>query len=370
MILNVKVANKIATYRKLDGSIVCGNSDYQIKFSFDEEWAEHNEKTARFIWNGHFEEKEFTGDTCEVPIIRNAEIVEVGVYAGNLKTTTSAFIPARRSVLCSRAIPTPENEQHYASEAKEAAARAEAAAEKAAHYVPKDGVDGKDGEDYIITDADKAEIVETVKTQVPLVKSAEQPTFVNSVDSMTDTSKVYVMPDMSMWAYMKGKESYRFTANDFTYCQTNADGSILSAYIRIATKELIPLTDGTLSIYCPEPYIYFIYFYSGNTESTYIGKTAWKSGNIDDVLKDVIASGTVSGAKYCRISLRDGNTNNTTSLDGRMDEFMTNIIVTKTSDAEVLEWRNTGFTYNQPADYEDRIVALENALEGIEYGSF
>jgi hypothetical protein len=31
---------------------------------------------------------------------------------------------------------------------------------------------------------------------------------------------------------------------------------------------------------------------------------------------------------------------------------------------------NTGLSYNQPVDYEERIVALEKALEGIEYGSF
>ena len=190
-ILNITVANKIATYRKLDGSIVCGNSDYQVKFTFDEEWTDHNEKTARFIWNGQY--------------------VEVGVYAGNLETTTAAVIPALRSILCGGATPTPENDEHYANEAKEAAERAEAAAEKAATYIPADGksayayaqeggyagteaefaadinpdtikrkatpikgVDyfdgknGKDGSDYVLTEADYEAIagraIEIIKT--------------------------------------------------------------------------------------------------------------------------------------------------------------------------------------------------------------
>lgn len=233
-----------------------------------------------------------------------------------------------------------------------------------------DGADGADGADYILTDSDKAEIAETVKTEVPLVKVAEQPTFVNSVDEMTDTSKVYVMPDMSMWAYKKGTSSYTFTTSDFVYSDVNADGSLTGAgYGRIPTAELIDLSVGTVSVYCPEPYQYFIYYYTDNAESTYIGKTSWKSGNIDDVLTATIASGTMSGAKYCRISLRDG-TATSENLNGRMDEFLQNVIVTQASNTEVYAFRNTGYSYNQPADYEDRIVALESALEGIEYGSF
>lgn len=128
--LHVSVANKIATYQKRDGAIVCGNSDYKLQFAFDSEWADHNEKTARFIWNGQYVDVDFTGDTCDVPIIRNAQLVKVGVYAGNLTTTTSAIIPAQRSVLCGGEPPTEEDAQ-FTSVAKEAAERAEAAAEEA-----------------------------------------------------------------------------------------------------------------------------------------------------------------------------------------------------------------------------------------------
>ncbi len=109
MILRISVNNKVATYRKRDGFIVCGNSDYQIKFSFDSEWNAATNKTARFIWNGKFEEVKFTGDTCNVPIITNTDSVEVGVYAGNLKTTTSAQIPCQRSIRCLAATPAATN---------------------------------------------------------------------------------------------------------------------------------------------------------------------------------------------------------------------------------------------------------------------
>lgn len=131
MILHVDVAKKIATYQKRDGCIVCRNRDYKIKFSFDSEWNEYTEKTARFIWGGHHTDVDFTGDVCDVPELYDTTEVEVGVYAGDLKTTTSALIGCHRSILCKGTTPSQENDRNYANEAKEAADRAEAAAERA-----------------------------------------------------------------------------------------------------------------------------------------------------------------------------------------------------------------------------------------------
>lgn len=135
MILNVDVVNKIATFQKRGGCIVCGNSDYQIRFTFDSEWSEFPTKTARFITNGQFTDVDFTGDYCTVPILYDTTEVEVGVYAGELKTTTSAFIGCYRSILCEIAKPSEENDRLHINEAKEAADRAEAAAEEAVERV-------------------------------------------------------------------------------------------------------------------------------------------------------------------------------------------------------------------------------------------
>jgi len=130
-ILHIAVNNKIAAYSKRDGYIVCGNSDYKVKFTFDEEWAEHEEKTARFIWNGQYFDVVFTGDTCDVPVITNADSVLIGVYAGDLRTTTSASIGCKRSVLCGGEKPNPGTGQHYTNEAKAAAEEAKALVELA-----------------------------------------------------------------------------------------------------------------------------------------------------------------------------------------------------------------------------------------------
>ena len=142
MILYVDVVNKIATFQKRGGRIVCGNSDYQIKFSFDREWDGYPEKTVRFLYGGQFTDIDITGDVCDVPIIHDTTEVEVGVYAGNLKTTTSAVIGCYRSILCEVAKPSEENDNRHTNEAKEAADRAEAAAKAAEDAAGKLIVEG------------------------------------------------------------------------------------------------------------------------------------------------------------------------------------------------------------------------------------
>lgn len=104
-ILHVTVANKVATYNRRDGSIVCGNSDYSIQFVFDSEWEEHALKTARFKYNGTVIDVPFEGDTVAVPKLRNTFLMTVGVFAGDLHTTTPAKVPCLKSVLCEDGLP-------------------------------------------------------------------------------------------------------------------------------------------------------------------------------------------------------------------------------------------------------------------------
>lgn len=101
--LHIIVNNKVATYLTRDGNIVCGNSDYQIVFAFDPEWDAHEEKVARFIWNNKFVDIIFTGNTVDVPLISKTKLLTVGVYAGDLATTTPAHIECTPSILCEQA---------------------------------------------------------------------------------------------------------------------------------------------------------------------------------------------------------------------------------------------------------------------------
>ena len=101
--LHISVLDKKATYLSRDGDIVCGNSDYLIEFAFDAEWNAHTEKTARFIWNGTYQDVPFSGTACYIPVITHATELKVGVYAGELRTTTTATITCQKSVLCESA---------------------------------------------------------------------------------------------------------------------------------------------------------------------------------------------------------------------------------------------------------------------------
>lgn len=96
--INITVREKIA-HTISDTCIVCGNSDYVAVFDFDAEWDAYEVKTARFIWGGTFTDVPFAGNECPVPVIPDAVSVLVGVYAGDLHTTTAAAVGVRRSIL-------------------------------------------------------------------------------------------------------------------------------------------------------------------------------------------------------------------------------------------------------------------------------
>ena len=111
-LLTIGVRNKVA--ESPTAHIVCGNSDYIIEFNFDEEWDSHETKTARFIYDGKQADVIFTGNTCPVPIITNARVCMVGVFAGDLQTTTPALIECEPSILCGSGVPADPTPDVYA----------------------------------------------------------------------------------------------------------------------------------------------------------------------------------------------------------------------------------------------------------------
>lgn len=102
-VINISVENKIAA---ADGTLyVCGNSDFVAKFAFDAEWEAYENKTARFCYNNSYVDVVFTGNECPVPIISGTYFFNIGVYAGNLHTTTPARVPCKKSILCDTGFP-------------------------------------------------------------------------------------------------------------------------------------------------------------------------------------------------------------------------------------------------------------------------
>lgn len=77
-------------------AIVCGNSGNMLQFDFDAEWDAYPTKTARFRFKANgaeqYTEELFSGTECPVPVLRDTTEIAVGVYAGNIRTTTPTYI--------------------------------------------------------------------------------------------------------------------------------------------------------------------------------------------------------------------------------------------------------------------------------------
>ena len=93
--INVTVRNKIAKSQP-PAFIVCGNSDYTAVFDLDDEWAAVKNRVAVFVYQVGRERRNerviFDGDECPIPTLRGVRAVEVGLEAGNIRTTTPARI--------------------------------------------------------------------------------------------------------------------------------------------------------------------------------------------------------------------------------------------------------------------------------------
>ena len=101
--INISVHNKMAA---ADGTIyICGNSDYLVEFDFDREWDAFEYKTARFIYGTTYTDQVFQGNFCPVPVFYNLTSFRVGVFAGDLSTTTPATVYAKKSILCGSGVP-------------------------------------------------------------------------------------------------------------------------------------------------------------------------------------------------------------------------------------------------------------------------
>lgn len=101
--IHINVKNRVATVNG-DSRIINGNSDYNIEFDFDAEWADLNNKVGIFAYNDTAAHKWayqtvlFSGNTCAVPILRDIHCVYVGVTAGNVRVTTPAKVQCRLSI--------------------------------------------------------------------------------------------------------------------------------------------------------------------------------------------------------------------------------------------------------------------------------
>ena len=113
MELTVKVRKKVA--QGCGRRIVCANSDYTVRFDLDEEWSGYAAKTMRVDYgNGTYTDVVFTGETAALPVIRGRRMIRIGLYAGNIHTTTPAAYECEESISDSGGIPAAPEADVYA----------------------------------------------------------------------------------------------------------------------------------------------------------------------------------------------------------------------------------------------------------------
>ncbi|MGM9763498.1 MAG: hypothetical protein ACI3ZQ_05725 [Candidatus Cryptobacteroides sp.] len=94
--------------------LITHNSDYYIRFVFDDEWNEYPHKTVYFVYeDGSYTPVIMSGDTCSFPMVQNERRrVFIGVQGGNLKTTRACHINVYDSIadMLNQQIPSPSED--------------------------------------------------------------------------------------------------------------------------------------------------------------------------------------------------------------------------------------------------------------------
>ena len=161
-IISIAIKNKIATGD--NQVIVCNNSDYVVQFTFDSEWDNHDIKTMRVVYgSGGYSETVFTGNTCSLPPVVNCNSVNIGVYAGDIETSTPANYKCIKSILCGDEVHLDPPEDVYnqlVSLVESGAVKGDKGDKGEKGDTPIRGVD-------YWTEEDKREIVDEVLADIP-----------------------------------------------------------------------------------------------------------------------------------------------------------------------------------------------------------
>lgn len=108
--INITVAHKVAVSDTQ--SIVCDNSDYMVRWTLDEEWSAYDTKTMRTIYmDGTYTDTVFSGAEVALPVCTVPGAVQIGLFAGDIRTSRVAILralPSVRSAAGAPADPTPD----------------------------------------------------------------------------------------------------------------------------------------------------------------------------------------------------------------------------------------------------------------------
>lgn len=265
----------------------------------------------------------------------------------------------------------------------------------------EDGYTPVKGVDYY-TEADKVEFSEYIATE--LAKRGQlKPEFANSIEECTDTTKLYVLPDGYIYAYMKHTEEVVTPGETVT---TPPKAVIIRGYRYSHSGQNFSTQASCASLVFPVGEMSYDYdasvgsvhtlelanaTFNTSYEGLYLGETATAfPGNPGGVTKDSKTKRTITcvgtnfaGKRYGVIFLAWDNSSTMENVEVTINGVKAEVVTTDdTADSGLATFASTtttegstetvvteGFTSTEhafvPADYEDRIIALEENSEAV-----
>ncbi len=230
------------------------------------------------------------------------------------------------------------------------------------------------------TEEDREAITEEVRNQLSLEIADElakrgqlKPEFANDISECIDTSKLYVLPDGYIYAYMTQKVTTPGgTVPNFTNLLDDANAVVKSGYRYSAssaawreydgTSYIVPIPTGNVTIrvrkFYANGYVYMYVSADGNTFRD-VGVTFTDvSGGSNPINTDGIAVYNNTSDAFVTFCCASGYVEIVTANE--------EITYTETSGGTeyVTNWANTGHAF-VPADYEDRIIEMEDGLADV-----
>lgn len=258
-------------------------------------------------------------------------------------------------------------------------------------------------------------LIDNIAERVPYVKTAEQPTFVDSIEEMTDKNKMYVLTTDGMFYSYQEKtiiipggtrpnfENKVTTSTDIngsryngvgyanntrlsssgTVSGSSQTGSVTTGFIEWKNTDVVRMKGAKWDTSLSGHYYFIIYkddktsYDPGNNVGqgavgpgdaaayhlnvTYDPDTEVTTFTMDLSSTSGVFRANSTTAKYIRLNAYG----NGEDLIVTINQEIT--YTTTEEHIEVIqEWRSTGISYNQPADYEGRVVLAENNIEILE----
>lgn len=264
----------------------------------------------------------------------------------------------------------------------------------------KDGKNPVKGLDYY-TDADKAEFSEFIASE--LAKRGQlTPEYANSIEECTDTSKLYVLPDGFIYAYVMKATSGGADYTNLVPTSIDTDGTIYNGMgykdgVRIGSDGLISseaqensVTTGLIQFTYKYPLIFRMkgaewldartnygghYMFGVYTSSKELVATIKTQSWTDYQSSMIVSYDSNTGITKFDFTPSENNTSASVAKAVKNGGYIRltaygkgeDLIITVNEEIEESEttigyaWTNTGHAFI-PADYEDRIIVLESQV--------